>query len=279
MENLMTKKSIALISAIAVIVLSLIFIRAFGYERVEPGEIGVLVDNYGKDVTKDYSVVSGRVLTILPSVSLYTLPGSEQRNTEDNAKLYKSSNSIEFTVSPTYSYRIDSTKAVKIVREYSKVLKNGDNLKVIEEKSLVPTLEEIIRETINNTSSEALMAEGGNAEFNNKVYARVKQVFAERGFILLTFSTTLDYSEGVKESLNARNQAKSEVETLDSKINQAKKTTELKEIEAKNTLISNETITKEKLQQELIRKWDGKLPSTYICSEGNKNPMSLILKE
>ena len=69
------------------------------------------------------------------------------------------------------------------------------------------------------------------------------------------------------------------IETLDSKINQAKKTTELKEIEAKNTLISNETITKEKLQQELIRKWDGKLPSTYICSEGNKNPMSLILKE
>ena len=70
MENLMTKKSIALISAIAVIVLSFLFIRAFGYERVEPGEIGVLVDNYGKDVTKDYSVVSGRVLTILPILNL-----------------------------------------------------------------------------------------------------------------------------------------------------------------------------------------------------------------
>ena len=32
------------------------------------------------------------------------------------------------------------------------------------------------------------------------------------------------------------------------------------------------------LQLELIKKWDGKLPTTYICDKPNQTPLSVVLK-
>ena len=56
-----------------------------GCDRVAPNEIGVLVQNYGKNPEKDYSITSGKVVTAFPGTTLYKIPGYEQRNEIDSA--------------------------------------------------------------------------------------------------------------------------------------------------------------------------------------------------
>lgn len=51
-----------------------------GCDTVKPGQVGVLVENYGQNPSTDYSVVTGKVWTATPSTSLYILPANEQRS-------------------------------------------------------------------------------------------------------------------------------------------------------------------------------------------------------
>lgn len=235
--------------------------------RVAPNEVGVLVTNYGKDVAKDYEIVTGRVITASPGSDLYTLPIYEQRNTVEEGLTNKASDGTEFTVKPRYSYRIDPDQAKMVIRQYSKLIKDssGTPLAPIEKQALEPTITDVVREVVQSSSSDQLMATGGNTEFNSKVKTAVTQRFKERGFILMSFSTVLDYSPTVKASIDARNQANSQVATLDSQIVQARKQNELAQIQAETRKTTNQAITDQELKKLAIDKWDGKLPTTSLA--------------
>ena len=113
------------------------------------------------------------------------------------------------------------------------------------------------------------MAEGGNAGFTDEARKRIEKAFADRGFILMSFSTVLDYSASVKASIDARNQANSQVATLDSQIIKAKKENELAQIAAQTTVVNGEAITEQQLRMAWIEKWDGKLPETIVTDNPN----------
>ena len=246
-----------------------------GCDRVAPNEIGVLVQNYGKNPEKDYSITSGKVVTASPGTTLYKIPGYEQRNEIDSAITNKSSDGTEFSVKTRYSYRVNPQSATKVVREYSQIFKQGGDLKEVEGKALDPTITDIVRDIIMNSSSAELMAEGGNAKFTKEARERIEKAFADRGFVLMSFSTVLDYSASVKASIDARNQANSQVATLDSQILKAKKENELAQIAAQTTITNGEAITEQQLRLEWIKKWSGDVPHTIVVS--NKDQVSMFL--
>lgn len=248
-------------------------------DRVQPNEIGVLVENYGKDPDKDYSITSGKVITAALGTTLYKLPAYEQRSQFEKPIVNKSSDGTEFSVTPRYSYRIDSNKATRVVREHSKIFNEGNDLKEVERRSLDPAVTDVVRDIIGKTTSTELMSTGGNTKFNEDTRRQIKQAFAERGFTLLSFSTVLDYSSSVKASIDARNRANSEISTLDSKILQAEKQAKLAKIEAENNIVTGQAITDQELKKLLIEKWDGQLPTTYICDDNSKSPLNLVLNK
>lgn len=250
----------------AIVISSLAFT---GCDRVAPNEIGVVVTNYGKDVNKDYAVATGRVWTMSPGTDLYTLPIYEQRNAVDSAITNKAADGTEFLVKPRYSYKIDSAQATTVVRQYSKIIKSEGvaSLAAVEESALVPAITDIVRDVIQGTTSEDLMRSGGNAKFNEEVRKRVKEEFQRRGFVLLSFSTILEYSAAVKKDIDSRNQAKSQVATLDSQIERAKKERELAEIQAETRKTTFNAVTDQELKKLAIEKWDGKLPSTSLTGD------------
>lgn len=256
--------------------MSIVALTMTGCDRVAPSEIGVLVTSYGKDPDKDYSITSGKVITASPGTTLYKLPAYEQRNELDKAITIKSSDGTEFSVKSRYSYRIDPTQATKVVRQYSKIFGDSADLKEVEKQALDPSITDVVREIIGSTSSTELMATGGNTNFNDQARKAIEAKFKERGFILMSFSTVLDYSATVKASIDARNKANSEINTLDSRIEQAKKETELAKLEAQNTITKAEAITDQQLQLELINKWNGQLPTTYICND-KSSPLTMML--
>lgn len=246
-----------------------------GCDRVAPNEIGVLVQNYGKNPEKDYSITSGKVVTAFPGTTLYKIPGYEQRNEIDSAITNKSSDGTEFSVKTRYSYRVNPASATKVVKEYTQIFKEGGDLKQVEVKALDPTITDIVRDIIMNSSSSKLMAEGGNAGFTDEARKRIEKAFADRGFILMSFSTILDYSASVKASIDARNQANSQVATLDSQIIKAKKENELAQITAQTTVVNGQAITEQQLRMAWIEKWSGDVPQTVIVS--NKDQVSMFL--
>ena len=254
------------------IVLALTAFALTGCDRVAPNEIGVLVQNYGKDLEKDYSVTSGKVVTASPGTTLYKIPGYEQRNELESPIANKSSDGTEFTVKTRYSYKVNPESATKVVREYAQIFKEGGDLKEVEGKALDPTITDITREIIMNSSSAELMAEGGNAKFTSEARKRIEKSFTDRGFVLMSFSTVLDYSASVKASIDARNQANSQVATLDSQILKAKKENELAQISAQTTVVNGQAITEQQLRMAWIEKWDGKLPNTVVTD----NPKAML---
>lgn len=245
-------------------------------DRVKPGQLGVLVQNYGKNPSEDYSVVSGKVITAAPGTTLYKLPAYEQRNEFEAPIIVKSSDGTQLSIKPRYSYRIDPAQATKVIRQYSGVITNGSDLKEVEKKALDPAITDVVRDIIGRTTSTDIMNTGGNTGFNDQARTQITLAFKERGFILESFSTVLDYSESVKASIDARNKANSEINTLDSKIEQARKETELAKLEAVNTITKSEAITEQQIQIELISKWNGQLPATYICND-KSSPLTMML--
>lgn len=245
-------------------------------DRVKPGQLGVLVENYGKDPTRDYNLVAGKVVTAAPGTTLYKLPAYEQRNEFEEPIIVKSADGTQLSIKPRYSYRIDPAQATKVIRQYSGVITKGSDLKEVEKKALDPAVTDVVRDIISRTTSTDIMNTGGNTGFNDQARKQITTAFKERGFILESFSTVLDYSESVKASIDARNKANSEINTLDSKIQQARKETELAKLEAVNTITKSEAITEQQIQMELISKWNGQLPTTYICND-KSSPLTMML--
>ena len=247
-------------------------------DRVKPGQLGVLVENYGKDPTRDYNLVAGAVVTAAPGTTLYKLPAYEQRNEFEEPIIVKSADGTQLSIKPRYSYRIDPAQATKVIRQYSGVITKGSDLKEVEKKALDPAVTDVVRDIISRTTSTDIMNTGGNTGFNDQARKQITTAFKERGFILESFSTVLDYSESVKASIDARNKANSEINTLDSKIQQARKETELAKLEAVNTITKSQAITEQQIQMELISKWNGQLPTTYICND-KSSALNMLLNK
>lgn len=238
-----------------------------GCDRVEPNQAGVLMQNYGKNGKEDFSIVSGRVWTAAPGTDLYTIPLFEQRGQFPSKVVMKSGNGTEFEVQPTYSYRVIKSRAIDVIFDNKQIL-SGDNSSMvsIQENILNPKITDLLRTAVLSKTSDELMKQGGNEEFNSTARKLVADEFNRRGFELISFSAMLDYSARVKAIIDERNQANTQISTIDSKIEQAKKDLELQKIATEINMVRSQGLTPEILQQKAIERWNGQLPM-YISSK------------
>ena len=56
------------------VVLDILMVSLTSCERVAPNYAGVLMENFGKDGKKDFTIVTGRVSTIAPGTELFQVP-------------------------------------------------------------------------------------------------------------------------------------------------------------------------------------------------------------
>ena len=231
-----------------------------GCARVEPNQAGVLMENYGKEGKSDFSIVSGKVWLFAPGTELYKVPLFEQRATFDKNVTLKSSDGTEFEVRPVYSFKVIKNRAVDVIFDNKQIMGDEDSIQSIRINILDPKITDILRSLIVSRKSTDLMAEGGNEVFNNAARQAVKEELEKRGFELVSFSAMLDYSAKVKTIIDARNQSNTQVSTINSKIEQAKKELELERIKTEIALVQSEGLTDKILQDKFIEKWDGKAP-------------------
>lgn len=226
--------------------------------RVAPNYQGVLMENFGQNGKSDFKLVKGRVLTISPGVELFQVPLFEQRGVFNTALDLKASNNTNFKATPKYSYRVMEDRAIDVVFD-SKRIKVGDSMMdAIEDNILEPRVDDLIKEFSRSYHTDSLMATGGQLKFEHALESKIKDVFKEKGYELLTFQSQLTFTTKVTEKIDNRNEVNANISVLESQITEQKKINELETLKTEQALIKSRGLTPEILQSKFIDKWDGK---------------------
>ncbi len=244
-------------------------------ERVAPNYYGVLMENYGKDGKSDYSRQQGRVSTLSPGTELFQVPAFEQRAsfTDENgqAKLLhlKASDNTEFTANPLYTYKVMPDKVVDVVFQNARLGSGDDFMRALEDNILEPLIYDLIKEESRRYSTDTLMAQGGNLNFETKVQTMVKKAFEDKGLELINFSANLDFSAKVKAKIENRNEVNTNVSVIDQQIIEQRKRNELAELRAQENIILSKGLTPQILEKMRIETWGrygAKVPQTMLSN-------------
>lgn len=232
-----------------------------GCERVAPNYQGVLMENWGQQGKKDFSLHKGRVWTLTPGTELFQVPLWEQRaDFGDDILHLKASDNTEFTVKPRYSYKAMEDRAIDIVFD-NKQLGSGDKfMRSLEDNILEPKIYDVMKEESRKFSTDKLMSDGGSLQFEEKIQDILEEVFKNKGLQLMTFSCQVDFSEKVKEKIDSRNEVNTNIGVLDQQIEEQKKRNILAALKAEENKLLSSGITEKILTQQFIEKWDGHTP-------------------
>jgi hypothetical protein len=245
------KVAITLLAAITLLTLS-------SCERVAPNYYGVLMEDYGKNGKSDYSTQQGRVNVMGPGTELFQVPAFEQRaNFGEQVLHLKASDNTEFSAKPLYSFKVIKEKVVDLVFENSRLGSGSDFMLQLEDNILEPHIYDLIKEESRKYLTDTLMSVGGNLRFEMKIQELVRKAFAEKGLELITFSSNLDFSQKVKNKIDARNEINTNVTVIDQQIIEYRKKIELAKLISAYNLEISKGITDELLRQKFIDKWDG----------------------
>jgi len=230
-------------------------------ERVAPNYYGVLMEDYGKNGKSDYSIQQGRVNTSSPGTELFQVPAFEQRaNFGDQVLHLKSSDNTEFSAKPLYSFKVMKEKVVDLVFENSRLGSGDDFMLQLEDNILEPHIYDLIKEESRKFLTDTLMSVGGNLRFEMRIQELIRKAFADKGLELMTFSANLDFSQKVKDKIDARNEVNTNVSVIDQQIIEYNKKIILARLIAQYNQEISKGITPQILQQQFISKWDGKTP-------------------
>lgn len=227
-------------------------------ERVAPNFVGVLMKDWGKNGKSDFTIVQGRVSTLLPGTELFQVPLFDQRGQWDEPMHLKASDNTEFTAKPTYSYKVIRERAIDVVFDNKHIGSGEEFMSSLEDNILEPRIRDLIKEESRKYKTDSLMADGGSLMFEKRIEKIVEEEFEKRGFQLISFSSQLEFSQKVKDKIDSRNEVNTNLSVLDQQIEEQKKRNELEELKTQQAIIKSRGLTKEILQQQFIEKWDGK---------------------
>lgn len=252
-----------------ILILGLGLVLLTSCERVAPNYYGVLMENYGKNGKEDYSKQQGKVNTLSPGTELFQVPAWEQRGifTEENGDertlSIKAADNTAFTSKPLYSYKVIQSRVVDVVFQNARLGSGDDFMQALQDNVLEPRIYDIIKEASRSYTTDSLMANGGSLKFERYVQEIVRKEFEKSGLELISFSLNLDFSRKVKAKIDSRNEVNTNISVLDQQIAEQKKRNELEALKTEQNKIRSAGITPQLLQEQAIRKWNGRLPSTY----------------
>ena len=251
-------------------VLTLVFgLSSCGYERIDAGYEGIKVNLYGDGKgVDDVSLVTGAVWYNPVTTAVYEYPTFVQ--TVDyppfsiNAK-----DGSSFTVDPTISLKIVDGKSPEVFKKYRK----EDIVEVIN-TTLYNYVKNAFRIQLNNYTTDELVSK--REEFEKSIEDRLSKELLAENFQLEQMTSGLQYPQTLVNSIDAKNaaiqqalKAENEVKTIEA---EAKKKVAAAQGEAEALKIKGDAEAEYNrkisvslsvliVQQDMIKKWDGKLPT------------------
>ena len=260
------KKTIKRIS-VALLGISAMFVMA-SCERIDAGHEGIRVNLYGDEKgVGDVALVTGRVFYNPLTTEIHEYPTYVQtvdyEPFEINAK-----DGSKFTVDPTININPIGGKSPEIFKKYRKPLKE------VITHVLKTHIANAYRIKLNAYTTDELVSK--REEFEKATEDYLREILLKENFELGEMTSGLKYPEALVRSIDAKNQAVQEALRIENEVAaieaEAKKKVAAAEGEAQALKIKGDAEAEYNrkisaslsgliVQQEMIKKWDGKLPT------------------
>ena len=249
------------------LVCALFVLTSCGYERIDAGHEGIKVNLYGdKKGVDDVELVTGAVWYNPWTTAVYEYPTYVQ-TIDYEPFAFNSQDGSVFTFDPTIMLSIKGGSAPEVFVKYRK------NLNKVLSVTLVPIIQDAFKEEINSRKDNDLISK--QTEFQNAIEARLSEELGKENFIVSKVTTGIKYPAALVESINAKNRAQQEElriknEALVAEAEAAKKVAIAQgdaealrikgDAEAEYNRKISASLSNLIIQQEMIKRWDGKTP-------------------
>lgn len=261
MKKTIKKISVALLGLFAMLSMA-------SCERIDAGHEGIKVNLYGDDKgVGDVALVTGRVFYNPFTTEIHEYPTYVQtvdyEPFEINAK-----DGSKFTVDPTININPIGGKSPEIFKKYRKPLKE------VITHVLKTHIANAYRIKLNAYTTDELVSK--REEFEKVTEDYLREILMKENFELGEMTSGLKYPDALVRSIDAKNQAVQEALRIENEVAaieaEAKKKVAAAEGEAQALKIKGDAEAEYNrkisaslsgliVQQEMIKKWDGKLPT------------------
>jgi regulator of protease activity HflC (stomatin/prohibitin superfamily) len=238
-------------------------------ERIDAGHEGIKVNLYGDDKgVGEVSLVTGTVWFNPVTTRVYEYP-TYVITVDYPAFSINAKDGSSFSVDPTISLKIIDGKAPEVFKKYRK-----DDLEEVINTTLYNYVKNAFRIQLNNYTTDELVSK--REEFERAIEKRLGQELEAENFHLEQMTSGLQYPETLVKSIDAKNaaiqnamKAENEVKTIEA---EAKKKMAAAHGEAEALKIKGDaeaeynrkisaSLSTLIVQQAMIDKWNGKLPT------------------
>ena len=269
-----------IIKAIALVVLLFIFwiVQPFTYENIDAGNVGIKINLYGSDRGVDnITIVTGRVWYNTWTTKIVEFPTFTQ-SVDYEPFVVTTKDAAEFQVDPKLNYHINSAMVPQIYRQYRK------SLSEIEQQFMRNTIYDAYRIVANSFTSDSVMS--NREKFEDKIQIILSKNLGKDGFIYHQLTSAIsppaslrqmidEKNASIQARLKAENQAKQAI--AEATVSKAKAEGEAAALlvraraEAEANRLKQQSLTPLIIQQQMLEKWDGKLPQYGTIPQFFKN--------
>lgn len=231
-------------------------LNSCGYERVDAGHEGILVNLYGDDKgVGEVSMCTGAVWYNPFTQSVYEYPTFVQ-TVDYEPFTINAKDGSEFTVDPTISLKIVDGKSPAVFKKYRKELDD------VIHGTLYNYVKDAFRIQLNNFSTDYIVSNRDSIE--NAIERHLSTALARENFQLEQLTSGLKYPQTIVDAVNQKNRAVQEAQTALNEVAvaeaNAKKLLVAAQAEAEANRLKQQALTPQILEKMWIEKWDGKLP-------------------
>lgn len=222
-----------------------------GCNNVQPNHEGVLMQNYGRNGEKDFSIVTGSQGPLGLGSVLYHVPMWEQKADPEEIGITAKDGGY-FTVDPTYTYQVVRGNGAKIVFNYKHVQLDDPNSMMdnIETQSLNSIVLNVYRETARNFTTDSLLTNMNT--FESAVEKQIKIQFEKKYFILNNLTSGLKPPKSMIDAIEKRNNAIQQAEQVKNELQIARMQLEKSKIEAEANRVRASGLDNKVLQEKWI---------------------------
>lgn len=227
-----------------------------GYERVDAGHEGILVNLYGDEKgVSDISMCTGAVWYNPFTQAVYEYPTFVQ-TVDYEPFTINAKDGSEFTVDPTISLKIVDGKSPDVFKKYRKELDD------VIHGTLYNYVKDAFRIQLNNFSTDYIVSNRDSIE--SAIEKHLSTALTKENFQLEQLTSGLKYPKTIVDAVNQKNRAVQEAQTALNEVAvaeaNAKKLLVAAQAEAEANRLKQQALTPQILEKMWIEKWDGKLP-------------------
>ena len=266
---------------ILVAFLAFLIIQPFTYENIDAGNVGIKINLYGTNRGVDnITIVTGRVWYNTWTTKIIEFPTYTQ-SVDYDPFVVTTKDAAEFKVDPKLNYHVNPAMVPQIYRQYRKTLTE------IEQQFMRNTIYDAYRIVANSFSSDSVMS--NREKFEDRIQIILTKNLSKDGFVYDQLTSAITPPESLRQmideknaSIQARLKAENQAKQADAeaKVKVATATGEAQALlvraksESEANRLRQSSLTPMLIQQEWIKKWDGKLPTTQ--AGGNTSLMMPI---